>query len=58
MSPVERLLREAPSPTITDSAALERVAAVLRAGRAERPRSKPRALDADLPTTTTQREVA
>jgi hypothetical protein len=31
MTPVERLLGEAPSPTVSDPAALARVAAILRA---------------------------
>jgi len=58
VTPVERLLREAPSPTVTDPAALSRVAAVLRAPTASAPDTKPRALSADLPTGITQQEVA
>jgi hypothetical protein len=58
VTPVERLLREAPSPTATDPAALSRVAAILRAQKADAPGTKPRASNADLPTVTIQREVA
>jgi len=55
MTPVERLLREAPSPEITDPAALARVAAILRAQKENAP-TEVGALNADLPTT--EREVA
>jgi hypothetical protein len=57
MSPVERLLREAPSPTVTDPAALSCVAAILRAEKASAP-TEAGALNADLPTGADQREVA
>ncbi len=57
MTPVERLLREAPSPTVTDPAALSRVAAVLRAQKANAP-AETEAHTADLHPDATQREVA